>query len=39
MSPGIPFPVSTRIHRYEDYIAMLKEVKQNIRKGPSTGLS
>jgi DNA helicase HerA-like ATPase len=36
---GIPFPVSTRIHRYEDYIAELnKEKKVDIRAGLATGL-
>jgi len=35
---GIPFPVSTRIHRYEDYIAMLNaEKKKDIRQGLETG--
>lgn len=35
---GIPFPVSTRIHEYEAYIAELnKEKKTDIRKGLSTG--
>jgi uncharacterized protein len=35
---GIPFPVSTRIHRYEDYIATLnKEVKKDIREGLTAG--
>jgi uncharacterized protein len=35
---GIPFPVSTRIHRYEDYIAELnKEKKPKINDGLSTG--
>ena len=35
---GIPFPVSTRIHRYEDYIASLnREKKRDIREGLSTG--
>jgi len=35
---GIPFPVSTRIHRYEDYIAGLnKEPKKNIRDGLDSG--
>jgi hypothetical protein len=35
---GIPFPVSTRIHYYEDYIAMLNtEVKRDIRQGLETG--
>jgi DNA helicase HerA-like ATPase len=35
---GIPFPVSTRIHRYEDYIATLnKEKKKDIREGLATG--
>jgi uncharacterized protein len=35
---GIPFPVSTRIHRYEDYIAGLnEEKKKDIRAGLSTG--
>ena len=37
---GIPFPVSTRIHRYEDYIATLnKEKKRDIREGLSSGFS
>ena len=37
---GIPFPVSTRIHYYEDYIAMLnKEPKKNIRNGLESGFS
>ncbi len=35
---GIPFPVSTRIHRYEDYIASLnREKKRDIKEGLSTG--
>ncbi len=35
---GIPFPVSTRIHRYEDYIAMLNaEKKTDIREGLDNG--
>jgi DNA helicase HerA-like ATPase len=35
---GIPFPVSTRIHRYEDYIAGLnKEKKPSIRDGLQAG--
>ena len=35
---GIPFPVSTRIHEYEAYIAELnKEKKKDIREGLSTG--
>jgi len=35
---GIPFPVSTRIHYYEDYIAGLnKEPKKNIRDGLESG--
>ena len=35
---GIPFPVSTRIHSYEDYIACLnKAPKKNIRDGLETG--
>jgi len=35
---GIPFPVSTRIHRYEDYIAALNtEKKKNIREGLESG--
>ncbi len=35
---GIPFPVSTRIHEYEAYIADLnKEKKKDIREGLSTG--
>jgi DNA helicase HerA-like ATPase len=37
---GIPFPVSTRIHRYEDYIAMLNaEKKRDIRQGLESGFS
>jgi len=37
---GIPFPVSTRIHRYEDYIASLNaEKKKDIRAGLETGFS
>jgi len=35
---GIPFPVSTRIHYYEDYIAGLNTVKKkDIREGLGTG--
>ena len=35
---GIPFPVSTRIHRYEEYIEGLnKEVKPKIRDGLAGG--
>ena len=35
---GIPFPVSTRIHRYEDYIAGLNaEKKKDIREGLTPG--
>jgi len=35
---GIPFPVSTRIHRFEDYITELnREPKKNIRDGLETG--
>jgi Predicted ATPase len=35
---GIPFPVSTRIHEYETYIAELnKEKKTDVREGLSTG--
>lgn len=35
---GIPFPVSTRIHRYEDYIATLNaEKKRDIRAGLAPG--
>ncbi|MEN6611038.1 MAG: hypothetical protein ABFC24_09345 [Methanoregulaceae archaeon] len=35
---GIPFPVSTRIHRFEDYIAVLnQEKKRDIREGLSAG--
>ncbi len=35
---GIPFPVSTKIHEYEDYIARLNaEKKTNIRDGLETG--
>jgi len=37
---GIPFPVSTRIHEYETYIAELnKEKKEDVREGLSTGFS
>ncbi len=37
---GIPFPVSTRIHRYEDYIATLNaEKKRDIRQGLESGFS
>jgi uncharacterized protein len=37
---GIPFPVSTRIHRYEDYIAGLNlGKKKDIREGLSHGFS
>jgi hypothetical protein len=37
---GTPFPVSTRIHRYEDYVAALNaEVKKDIRAGLSGGFS
>jgi len=37
---GIPFPVSTRIHEYETYVAELnKEKKDNVREGLSTGFS
>jgi len=37
---GIPFPVSTRIHRYEDYIAGLNsEKKHDIREGLSPGFT
>ncbi|OPX65379.1 MULTISPECIES: ATP-binding protein [unclassified Methanoregula] len=37
---GIPFPVSTRIHRYEDYIATLNSrKKKDIREGLSGGFS
>jgi hypothetical protein len=35
---GIPFPVSTRIHYYEDYIAGLnRESKKDIRQGLESG--
>jgi hypothetical protein len=35
---GIPFPVSTRIHRYEDYVASLNaEKKTSISDGLATG--
>jgi hypothetical protein len=35
---GIPFPVSTRIHRFEDYINKLnKEKKHSIGDGLATG--
>ena len=34
---GIPFPVSTRIHRYEDYITILNaEKKISVREGLDT---
>jgi hypothetical protein len=37
---GIPFPVSTRIHRYEDYIATLNAVKKkDVREGLDCGFS
>ncbi|MDD1681376.1 MAG: ATP-binding protein, partial [Methanoregula sp.] len=37
---GIPFPVSTRIHRYEDYIATLNsQKKKDIREGLSGGFT
>jgi len=37
---GIPFPVSTRIHHYEEYIAELnREKKPDIREGLSDGFS
>jgi len=37
---GIPFPVSTRIHRYEDYISTLNaETRKDIREGLDTGFS
>jgi hypothetical protein len=37
---GIPSPVSTRIHYYEDYIAGLNaEKKRDIREGLPTGFS
>jgi hypothetical protein len=36
----IPFPVSTRIHKFEDYLSVLNaEKKQDIREGLSTGFS
>jgi hypothetical protein len=35
---GIPFPVSTRIHRFEDYITILNaEKKISVREGLDTG--
>ena len=35
---GIPFPVSTRIHKFEDYITELnREKKRSINEGLSTG--
>jgi len=35
---GIPFPVSTRIHKFEDYVNELnKEKKRYINEGLSTG--
>ncbi len=37
---GIPFPVSTRIHEYETYIATLNAVKKkDVREGLDTGFS
>ena len=37
---GIPFPVSTRIHRFEDYVARLNtEKKKDIREGLEAGFS
>jgi hypothetical protein len=37
---GIPFPVSTRIHKFEDYVEGLnKEKKQKISNGLATGFS
>jgi hypothetical protein len=37
---GIPFPVSTRIHKFEDYVEGLnKEKKQRISDGLATGFS
>jgi DNA helicase HerA-like ATPase len=37
---GIPFPVSTRIHKFEDYLDRLnKEKKQRITDGLATGFS
>ena len=37
---GIPFPVSTRIHKFEDYVGTLnKEKKRNIIDGLATGFS
>jgi DNA helicase HerA-like ATPase len=37
---GIPFPVSTRIHKFEDYLDRLnKEKKQGISDGLATGFS
>jgi hypothetical protein len=37
---GIPFPVSTRIHKFEDYVGTLnKEKKRNIADGLATGFS
>lgn len=37
---GIPFPVSTKIHEYEEYIARLnKETKKDSRQGLDTGFS
>jgi hypothetical protein len=34
---GIPFPVSTRIHEYEEYIAKLnKEKKTSVSEGLDT---
>jgi hypothetical protein len=37
---GIPFPVSTRIHKFEDYISGLnKEKKTKITDGLASGFS
>lgn len=37
---GIPFPVSTRIHEYETYIATLNTIKKkDVREGLDTGFS
>jgi len=35
---GIPFPVSTRIHKFEDYVSELnREKKHTISEGRDTG--
>jgi hypothetical protein len=37
---SIPFPVSTRIHKFEEYLTVLNaEKKEDIRDGLSNGFS